>query len=236
MQRPVRQVLAAASGSDGGLGKIGTIPASGVMYVRCDVAPNTSLLKWTVKANKAHAVQKYIAYSKVDAYTITLADATAVDDGDAFELNGETYTAVATEADAAVASRKFWTGANNAAAAVNLAALLAHPTYGVPGLGGAAAAAVDATDVITLDIGSAPVLLFNQGTSASNEIAFATSILAGLEKDGAATTGVADNSATAGAVYEQWVDGAPYAYLGITNSDPVNAMTPVVSVVQIAAR
>ncbi len=236
MQRPVRQVLAAASGSDGGLGKIGTIPASGVMYVRCDVAPGTNLLKWIVEGNKAHAVQTYLAFEKADAYTITLADATAVDDGDTFELNGETYTAEATEGDAAAASRKFWIGENNAAAAVNLAALLADDTYGVPGLGGATAAAVDATDVITIDIGDAPVLLFNQGTSATNEIAFATTTLAGLIKDGAATTGVADNSATAGAVYEQWVDGVPYAYIGLTNSDAGSAMTAAVSVIQVAAR
>ena len=132
--RPFKQVLAAASGSDGGLGKIGTIPIGGVMYVRCDVAPNTALVKWTVQGNKAHAVQAYHAHTKVEAYTITLADATAVDDTDTFELNGLTFTAETTEGDASAAARK-WYHPDQPVGAANLAALLADATYGVPGIG-----------------------------------------------------------------------------------------------------
>lgn len=45
-----------------------------------------------------------------------------------------------------------------------------------------------------------------------------TSTLASLIAHGAAVTGVAANSTTAGTFYEQWVDGWPYCYLGLSNT------------------
>lgn len=218
-------VLADASASVHGLGKITTLAASATNYIRLNCDRNVSKVDWQVKANKKHTVQLYRARANVLGGTITLTDATAVDDGDTFIFNGETYTAEATESDALTASRKFWTGANNAAAAANLAALISHATYGVPGIGVVSVAAVDATDVITIAPGSATVYQFNQGTSAANEIAWAETSLASLVKHGAAYTGLADNSTTAGTTYEQWQDGWDYSYLAITNNDAADAMT-----------
>ena len=227
MNRLSLVTLAAATGSTGGLGKITTEPAAGILYVRMDCAPNTHSVEWVIECNKAHAVQFYRAESNVLGGTITLADAHTVGDEDTCVLNGLTYTAEATEEDAVASERKFWTGANNAAAAANLAALLTNATYGVPGIT-ASVAAVDATDVITIAATTATTLQFGQGTSASNEIAWANTTLASLVKDGTATSSIADNSSTAGTLYRQVVYGWPYAYAAITNSDGADAATIIV--------
>jgi hypothetical protein len=219
--------LAAATGSTGGLGKITTEPASGVLIVRFDCAPNTYAVHWIVRCDKAHAVQTYIAQSNVLGATITGADATAIDDGDNFVLNGLTFKAESTEGDAKASERKFWTGANNAAAVANLAALITHATYGVPGIS-ATVAAVDATDVITISAETATVLQFGQGTSAADEVAWSNTTLTSLIKDSAAVTGVTANNTTAGTLYRQVVYGCPYAYLAVTNSDGAAAATIIV--------
>jgi hypothetical protein len=228
-------VLAAATGSTDGLGKIAAEPAAGILYVRFDCAPNTYAVEWCVQANKAHAVQTYRAMSNVLGGTITLADATVVDDEDTCVLNGLTLTAEATEGDVAAADREFWTGANNAAAAVNLAALINNATYGIPGVTASTPVADGATDVITIAATTAPVLQFGQGASDAAEIAWASTTLASLIKDGAAVTGVAANHTTAGTLYRQVVYGWPYAYLAVTNSDGADAATIVVKATGYAA-
>lgn len=227
MNRLSLVTLAAATGSTGGYGKITTEPAAGILYVRMDCAPNTHSIEWVIECNKAHAVQFYRAESNVLGGTITFTDATAVDDADPCVLNGLTYTAEATEEDAVASERKFWTGANNAAAAANLAALLTDATYGVPGIT-ASVAAVDTTDVITIAATTATTLQFGQSTSDAAEIAWANTTLASLIKDGTATTAIADNSATAGTIYRQVTYGWPYAYAAITNSDNADAATIIV--------
>lgn len=219
--------LAAASGSapaqGTGLGKITTLVAAATDYIRLDCDRDVAKVDWVVKANKSHSVQLYRARTNVLGATITLADATAVDDGDTFILNGLTFTAETTDGDASAAARK-WYHPNQADGAVNLAALLSHATYGVPGIGAISVAAVDATDVLTIAAGRAFVYQFNQGTSASNEIAWAQTTLASLVTHGSAmSSGL--NSTTAGSTYEQWCDGWPYCYLGITNNDATNPMT-----------
>jgi hypothetical protein len=220
-------ILAAATGSDGGYGKIGTILAAGVTYVRCPVSDLTGRVKWRVKADKTHTVQLYVAEANVLSGTLTLSDATVVDDGDTFVLCGLTFTGEATEGDASAAARKYWLGANNAEAAVNLTALLNHATYGVPGLT-FTVAAVAATDVITIAATYATALHFAQGTSAANEIAFANTTLASLEKDGAPGSATAAETTTSGYTIEQYNDGL-VPYLGITNNDGADAMTPIIS-------
>ena len=118
-------VLAAASGSSGGLGLIGTLLAADIMYVRCpnDSWGRTDKIDWRVQCNKAHAVQLYRARSVVDSVTVTLASMADTETGPL--LNGLTYTAEDTAADAAWASRKYYTGgADNTADAVQLAALI----------------------------------------------------------------------------------------------------------------
>jgi hypothetical protein len=118
-------VLAAASGSSGGLGLIGTLLAADVMYVRCpnDSFGRTDLIDWRVSCNKSHTVQLYRARSIVDAPTVTLA---SMADGETGPLlNGLTYTAEDTAGSAAWASRKYYTGgADDTADAVQLAALI----------------------------------------------------------------------------------------------------------------
>lgn len=220
-------ILADASASTGGLGKIGTVAAAEVLYVRIPCGGTVERVLWRVKCNKAHTVTLYRC-ATIPTATLTMADATAVDDGDTFVLNGLTFTAETTEGDASAAARK-WYHPSQAAGAVNLAALLMDATYGVPGLASASAAAVDATDVITITSSTNSVLQFGQGTSASNEIAFSNSVLASLVKDGAAVSGLADNSTTAGTHYEQYVNGWEQAYLAITNNDGSNAATVTVA-------
>lgn len=228
------ETLAAATGSEGGLGKIGTIAAAATLYVVCPVSDGTKRVKWIVATDKAFTVQRYIAEANPLAFTLTLADATVVDDGDTFLLNGETYTAEATEGDAAAASRKFWTGASNAAAAVNLAALLGNAAYGLPGFE-YSVAAVAATDVITALATTATTLQFGQGGSAANEVAFAETTVTGLMLDGA-TVADATATGTAGAprlVVEHENDGF-VSVLGLTNNDGAAAMTAIVKAARFA--
>jgi hypothetical protein len=224
------KILVAASGSYGGLGKIGTIAASGTLIVRCDCSDRAvSMLDWQVKIDKAWTAQLYRARANVTRATLTLADATVVDDGDTFILNGKTFTAEATEGDADPAAGKFWTGASNAAAAVNLCALINDETNGVPGVS-AQVWPSGATDVIQLTTTTAPVIQFAQGTSDANEIAFADTTLTKLVKHGAPYSGLAANSTTDGETILQYLDGWPQAYLIITNGDGAQAATPVVRV------
>jgi hypothetical protein len=65
----------------------------------------------------------------------------------------------------------------------------------------------------------APTLIFQQGTSAADEVAWDDNTLDNLIQDGALTSSVAANSTTAGKIYEQYVDGYPYVYLGLKNND-----------------
>lgn len=215
------RILAAAAGSYGGLGLIGTLPATtGTLLVRCDCTDRAvSKLAWQVQCDNGFKYTLYVSRTNVATATITLADATAVDDTDTFLLNGLTFTAEATEGDADPAARKYWTGADNAACAVNLAAMLNHATYGVPGVVASAPAAVDATDVITLTTTTAPVLQFAQGTSAANEIAFSDTSLARLVQHTALSAAVAANATTDGELIEMDVNGWPHAYILIANQD-----------------
>lgn len=122
-------VLAAATGSTGGAGKIGTVAASGSLIVRC---PNAAMsyghadrVLWRCKSDQAYSLDFYRARSIVNAATLTLAAATRVDDTDTFVLNGLTYTAESTAGDAAWASRKWLCGgADESADALQLTALL----------------------------------------------------------------------------------------------------------------
>ncbi len=144
MAVPVEKVLAAASGSTGGLGKIGTLAAtSGVMYVRADTGnANVRRALWRVQSNNGHAVAFYRSRTRVDSQTLTL-DSLA--DGETLIVNGLTYTAEDTAADAAWASRKFYTGGADATAdAVELRDLI-NADYAVATAG----TSVAATDKLT---------------------------------------------------------------------------------------
>jgi hypothetical protein len=145
-------ILAAATGSTGGLGKIATIAAAGVLYVRADASEQPySKVDWRVQCNKVHTVQAYKARSIVNGGTITLS-ANRVDDEDTFTLNGLTYQAEATAGSAAYATR-YWksNGADESADAAALAALI-NADYAVATAG----TSVAATDklIITTDEGA----------------------------------------------------------------------------------
>ncbi len=221
-------VLAAAAGSYGGLGKIGTVAVGGTRYIRADLNDRSvDKLHWQVQCDKAWKYQLFLAHANVTAGTITFTDATAVDDEDNFVLNGETFTCESTEVEATPASRQFYIGASNAAAAANLATLLTDADYGVPGIT-TRVNAVDATDVITVTATTAPLLQFAQGTSAADEVSWAETTLSGLVPQGAQSAEQAANSTTGGDLVAQDVYGWPYAYIGITNADGADAATFVV--------
>lgn len=227
-------ILADATASTGGLGKIGTIPATtGTLLVMCDNTDHAAQIDWRIKSDKQYSVQFYRSRT-IPTATITFADATAVDDGDTFVLNGLTFTAESTEGDASAAARKYWTGANNAAAAVNCAALLSNTTYGILGAS-AAAAAVSATDVITITPTTATVLQFAQGTSDANEVAWADTRIASLTKEPSGLyAAVAANSTTSnGDLFTQWIDGWDYAWAYISNGTG-DAQTVTVAATKIS--
>jgi hypothetical protein len=216
-------------------GKIGTIANAATLYIILDCTEKpVERVDWLVSIDQAWEYQLARAHSNPLSATITLADATAVDDGDTFVLNGLTFTAEATQSDAIASDRKFWTGANNAACAANLAALLTHATYGVPGIT-ASVAPVAATDVITITpsaTSGATCLQFGQGTSDANEIAWADGTKANLWAQGGVVAGKAANNTWKGESIEQWVDGWEWPCIAITNKSGAAAATAQVRVVR----
>jgi len=119
-------ILAAATGSAGGLGKIAAIPATtGKLLVRLDNLGfgRAAKIDWRVKTDQACTVQPLRASGVVNAATVTLASMADTETGPI--INGLTYTAEDTATDAAAASRKYYTGgADDTADAVKLAALI----------------------------------------------------------------------------------------------------------------
>jgi hypothetical protein len=216
---PTIEVLAAATGSTGGLGKIGTVPASGVLYVRCPVSDKTGRVKWRVKADKAHSVQLYLAESIVQSVSLTLA---SLADGETLIINGLTYAGKA--AGTTVASRFFDVSGDDTADAAALAAVINNAASGALGL-----TATSALGVVTVVPSASDGAYTIQAVTdtAAGHCAVASTTLAGLVRDGSPLTGVAADTTTAGYTIEQWNDGA-IPYLRITNNDAVNAMTPVI--------
>lgn len=210
------EIIAGATGSAGGLGKIGTLVQNATMWVRVPVSDKTGRVKVWPKCNKAHEVQAYLGESNaLLTGTLTLADAAPVDAGDTFEFNGLTYEAAAA---ADLPARKYALGADNAAAAVNLCALLSHDSYGVPGFTFTSAPS-GATDVISFVNTTATALLFNQGTSDAAEIAFASTVAANLRPEGALLSGKPANTTTKGYAIDLYNDGlVPYFSLKQTEA------------------
>lgn len=106
------QVLAAATGSDDGLGKIGTIANAEWMYVRC---PTTgySAVDWRVQSDKQFDYQLLRARSIVDTVTVTL---DSIADGEKGTINGVEFAAEDTATDALRSAHKFYTGGADATA------------------------------------------------------------------------------------------------------------------------
>ena len=134
-------VLAAGTGSTGGLGKIGTVPDDGWMYVRCP-SSGYRTVDWRVQSTKIHDIQMYKAQSIVDEVTLTFGSFV---DTETFVLNGLTYTGEETAGDAAYASRKFLTAVGDSQDAAAAAALI-NADYAVATAG----TSVAATDKLTI--------------------------------------------------------------------------------------
>lgn len=142
------QVLAAGTGSTGGLGKIATVDNAAVIYVRC-AASGAGVVDWRIQANQKHDLQFYKARSIVDSVTLTLSSFT---DTNTVVINGLTYTGEATATDAAYASRKFSTaGGTDTLDAAALAAII-NADYAVVTAGTSVAATDKLT--ITTDVGA----------------------------------------------------------------------------------
>ena len=216
---PAERILADATTSTGGLGKIGTVAAAATLYVRCDNTGfgATDHIGWRVKCNKAHTVTLYRASGIVNAPTITLASAQA---NDTVIVNGLTYTAHASTTT--VASRQFSIGGDDTADAAALVTCLNDATYGVPGV-----TATSALGVVTLTATTATTTQCVTGVGGARVVC-AQTLPANLVKD-TSYSGIADNSTTAGTFYEQWVDGWAQAYLAVKNDDSSNAATITVA-------
>jgi hypothetical protein len=119
--------LAAATGSDGGLGKIGTVPqTSGVLCVRLNAGPEIEKVEWLLKVDRNCTLQCYRSLTIADVVTLTLAD---LADTETLIVNGLTFTGESTEGDALASARKFHVGGDDTADAVALAALITNASY-----------------------------------------------------------------------------------------------------------
>jgi hypothetical protein len=216
-------ILAAASGSDGGLGKIGTIPqTTGVLYVRCPLTSNIEKLEWLLKIDRNCTYQLYRAHSIVQAQTLTLS---GLLDGENLVINGLTFIAEDTAEDAVASARKFYTGGADATAdATALVALINDATYGVPGV-----VATNALGVVTIRpkaSDGAYALQAVTGTAAGH-CAVADTTLASLIRDGASVSHTAVTT-DAGVLISQTVNGWEQAYIGIS-APAAGAATAVVA-------
>ncbi len=140
-------VLAAATGSAGGLGKLAVMAENEVVYVRCKTDPARDL-EWRVKADKLHALQMYKARTVVDSVDIAL---DAIADTNVVVINGVTLTGKPNAAAAHAHDGYFRVDASgDDADAVVLAALI-NADYAVV-TAGTSVAAVDKL-LITTDEG-----------------------------------------------------------------------------------
>ena len=227
---PVRQelVLAAASGSAGGLGKIGTIPAtSGVLIVRLDcLGPlGTSAVDWDIAFNQGGTATFYKSMTIAQTVAMTLS---SLADSETLIVNGLTFTAK--DAGTTLASRYFNTGGADATAdASALVTVLNDATYGVPGVTATSAAGV--VTLVPTPSNPAPVIQAVTGTAAGH-CAVVSSSLLGMKKDTAVTQAtLADTSTWGGSLYQQYADGWPYLYVYLANTTG-SAATAVVKAVK----
>jgi hypothetical protein len=141
-------VLAKATGSAGGLGKIADLADQATIYVRCDTSGDTvSAVDFRVQSTQKHAVSLFKARSVVDSVTLTLS---ALADTETLFINGLTYTGEATANTATYDAREFSVAGDNTADAAALAALI-NADYSVVTAG----TSIAATDklLITTDEG-----------------------------------------------------------------------------------
>lgn len=204
-------VLAAASGSTDGMGKIGTLAATtGVMYVCADCsAKNYSKAYWRVQGDNAHSISLYRSRTRIDSKTLTCS---SLGDAETLIVNGLTYTAEATAADALFASRKFYTGGDDTADAAALAALI-NADYTVT------LASTSVGDTVTINNGISSYVYTAKATAAVASRQFSQ---AGTDTQDAASLALCVNdrqdvtcaTAAAGDTVVITKDGTAYTFTG----------------------
>jgi hypothetical protein len=211
------------AGANSTLGKIGTIANAAVIYVRCPAsAANYSKIMWRISADKTHDVQLYRARDTVrNTVTMTLAD---VDNGDTVVINGLTFTGHTNTTTPA--SRQFSIAGTDVQDATEFVSVLNDATYGVPGVTASNVGGTSAT--ITLTATTATTIQAVLGTAGAGEIAITDTTLINLTMDGSSSTGRTANNTTAGIFFEQYLDGYPDGWLGITNKSGGDAATVVI--------
>ena len=138
-------------------------------------------------------------------------------------INGLTYTGHTDTTT--VATRTFSIAGDNDADAVALAGVINNAASGTLGI----VAVASAGGVVTLTCTTATVLQAVTGTAAGHCVVASTTLTNLTKVDAAvADATAAGNATTAGTLFEQWVDGIPQVYLGITNNSGADAATVVV--------
>ena len=226
---PVVAAETVVAGAASVLGKIGTVAAAAIVYVRVPCAltvPATLKAAIRIQCDKAWAATFYKSRTVANAPTITLASPQA---DDTVIINGLTFTGKTAQT---LATRQFKQDVGDGdEAAVSLAACINDATYGVPGV-----TAVAALHVVTLTATTATTTQCVTGVGGAR-ITCAQAILTSLTKINNAphVVGGAANNTTAGTEYEVYADGHPHLYVGLTNNDGAAAATFVVGATLYAA-
>lgn len=208
----------AGTGSTSGKLAADAVANAGVLYVAMPNPDGKQYIDWLITSDQQYTYQLGRNLSHPLGCTLTLTDATGVDDGDTFLLNSLTFSAESTELDAVAADRKYYIP-SQVLAATNLAALLLNADYGVPGIDAIAQTAPTTTDVLTISCNDdCTALCFGQGTSAANEIAYVDLASTNFAADAAVSSNVAATTGSKGNIVTQTIGGWPYGILKLTNT------------------
>ena len=149
-------VIAAASDSQGGLGKLpATIAQNEWLYVRCPTT-GKEYVDWIVKHAQQADLVFYKSNSIEDEVTLTIS---SLADGETCIVSGLTYTAEDTGTDALYASRKFYTGGADATADAAELVKLLNADYTVT------CASAEADDTVTVSNGVASYVFTGHATT-----------------------------------------------------------------------
>jgi hypothetical protein len=208
----------AGTGSTSGKLPADAVANSGILYVTMPNPDAKAYIDWLITSDVQYTYQLGRNLSHPLGCTLTLTDATGVDDGDTFLLNSLTFTAESTESDATAAARKYYIP-SQVLAATNLRTLLLDATYGVPGIASIVQTAPTTTDVLTIACDEdCTALCFGQGTSAANEVAYADLAGASFCADAAVSSNIAATTGTKGNVVTQTIGGWSFGILKLTNT------------------
>jgi hypothetical protein len=219
-------ILAKATGSTDGLGKVAALAASEHVYVRCDCSgADYAYVDWLLNTTAKVDLGFYVANVIEDEVTLTVG---SLADTETIILNGLTYTSEATANTAAYASRKFSVAGTDTEDAAALAALI-NADYAVVTAGTSVAATdklIFTTDEGTTTIAAAAAADYPNHQYALNSTAAteaASIILAINHKDNVtcASVSVGDTVTVGGVTYTAAAaeDTATHTFAQITSDD-----------------